>query len=295
MLTHLDLFSGIGGFALAASWAGFQTVGFVEIDPYCQKVLNKHWPDVPVVEDIRDVETIKTVAEVYQGGSPITLITGGFPCQPFSVAGKRGGKSDNRYLWPEMLGVISAVRPRWVLGENVAGIVRMELDNVLSDLEGEGYTCQAFVVPACGVNAPHRRERVWIVAYGQSTGRSSWASKGQSGRCREDMAISQSRESRQQTEQERGQGSGRGSQEDGALWNANSTREESIATASRSRNTACESSWWAVEPELGRVAHGIPNRVDRLKCLGNAIVPQVAYQILRGIAEIEKSDDKPRR
>ena len=388
LLTHLDLFSGIGGFALAARWAGFRTIGFVEIDKYCQKVLNKHWPDVPVVEDIRDVETIKevvanatgkgclakqykvgissqaireaptgessrasgtyrgepiaakAVTEVYSGNRPVTLITGGFPCQPFSVAGKRGGKSDDRYLWPEMLRVISEVRPRWVLGENVAGIVRMELDNVLSDLEREGYSCRSFVVPACAVNAPHRRDRVWIVGYATGDGlndsqtgkgiesRNQRGTEGENQLCqpegtsriwKEDVAISQGRESWQPPESEGGQDSGRGSQEvaiadtepegleRGERHSSNREREgiqrkqhngNSMGGATRCLGR-CRSEeptdWWAVEPELGRVAHGVPARVDRLKCLGNAIVPQVAFQILKGIAEIERLDDKPRR
>jgi len=302
MLTHLDLFSGIGGFALAADWAGFETIGFVEIDPCCQKVLNKHWPDVPVVEDIRDVETIKTVAEVYSGNRPITLITGGFPCQPFSVAGKRRGKGDNRYLWPEMLRVISEVRPRWVLGENVAGIVRMELDNVLSDLEREGYTCQAFVIPACAVNAWHRRDRVWIVAYTQccrcDTGgyRLSREPNTTSG---ENTEASKQDGSRQRI------GISEASQADVALASTNRL-EGTIQTGDSisptgtivkgcaiARGNSEGATQWAVEPELGRVAHGIPNRVDRLKCLGNAIVPQVTYQIIKLIAQIETGECCP--
>jgi len=319
MLTHLDLFSGIGGFALAAEWAGFTTIGFVEIDKYCQKVLRRHWPDVSIVEDIRDVEAIKEVVanatreRLPDGRGPsladprspdpeferchskrsglqepsgqyrsnrtipesITVITGGFPCQPFSVAGKRGGKADDRYLWPEMLRVIEEVRPRWVLGENVAGIVRMELDTCLSDLERIGYTTQAFVIPACAVNAPHRRDRIWIVAHdkyirfighadsgqGRDNGKSSCLKVEQCGSIMADPTDREPQRSRTQCHV-------RG-------------LENQVLRNCR------DSNYWAVEPELGRVAHGIPNRVDRLKCLGNAIVPQVAYQILKGVAEIE--------
>jgi len=333
MLTHLDLFSGIGGFALATDWAGFETIGFVEIDKYCQKVLNKHWPDVPVVEDIRDVETIKTVAEVYQGNSSVTLITGGFPCQPFSVAGKRGGKGDNRYLWPEMFRVIREVRPRWVLGENVAGIVRMELDNVLSDLEGEGYTCQAFVIPACTVNAPHRRDRVWIVAYNEQSisrgggfprnarnkrrrttkaereGIQSQDREARSGNFEQgsqDVAFPQSRKPRQSPEPERGQDISRRSQEiimanpfslyergDGIRWPSGAgwwEWEPAEALQYAGVREGQRDGLSEPKPQLGRVAHGIPHRVDRLKCLGNAIVPQVAYQIIRLIAQIEQAN-----
>ena len=153
--THLDLFSGIGGFALAAKWNGYRTVGFCDNEPYAQAVLKKHWPEVPCHKDIREVR-----GELYAG---VTLLTGGFPCQPFSNAGKQRGKSDDRYLWPEMLRVIREARPTWIIGENVAGIVNMELDQVHIDLEAEDYEVESIIIPACGVDAPHRRNRVWII------------------------------------------------------------------------------------------------------------------------------------
>jgi len=155
----LDLFSGIGGFALAAKWCwgdSLEIVSFVEKDPYCQKVLQKNFRGVSIHDDITtyDGKTCGTV----------DLITGGFPCQPFSVAGKQKSKEDDRYLWPEMLRVISETRPAWVIGENVAGIVKLALDDVLADLDSIGYSCQSFIIPAAGVGAGHRRNRVWIVA-----------------------------------------------------------------------------------------------------------------------------------
>ena len=162
-LTHLSLFSGIGGLDLAAEMAGFVTVGQCEWADYPTKVLQRHWPDVPRWRDIRTL----TGESFYErtGLRTVDVISGGFPCQPFSVAGKRGGKEDDRYLWPEMLRVIHELRPAWVLGENVPGIVSLALDTVLSDLESEGYTSQTFIVPACGVDAPHKRERIAILAY----------------------------------------------------------------------------------------------------------------------------------
>ena len=160
MKIHVDLFSGIGGFSLGLERAGFKTVVFCEQDKFCQKVLNKHWPEIPIEPDIKTFDGKK-----YAGAF---ILTGGFPCQPFSCAGKRRGKEDERALWPEMFRVIQEVRPTWIIGENVAGFIGMGLDDSISDLEREGYSVQAFIIPACAVNAPHRRDRVWIVAHSTS-------------------------------------------------------------------------------------------------------------------------------
>lgn len=167
-LTHLSLFSGIGGLDIAAEMAGIKTVGQCEWADFQTKILEKHWPDVPRWRDIRTL----TAEDFYErtGLRTVDIVSGGFPCQPFSVAGKRSGKDDDRYLWPEMLRVIRELRPAWVIGENVPGIVNLALDTVLSDLENEGYSAQPFIIPACGVDAPHKRERVCIVAYSVNRG-----------------------------------------------------------------------------------------------------------------------------
>lgn len=160
-MTHASLFSGIGGFDLAARWAGWENLFNCEIDPFCKTVLKHHLPDAEQYADIRTADSA-----VYRG--LVDVLSGGFPCQPFSTAGKRKGTEDERYLWPAMLGAIREIRPRWVVGENVLGIVNwsdgMVFEQVCADLEAEGYEVQPFVIPACGVGAPHRRDRCWFVA-----------------------------------------------------------------------------------------------------------------------------------
>lgn len=170
-LTHLSLFSGIGGLDLAAEWAGMKTIGQCEWAEYPTKVLERHWPDVPRWKDIRTL----TGESFYErtGLRTVDVISGGFPCQPFSVAGKQRGKEDDRYIWPEMVRVIKELRPTWVVGENVAGIVRMVLSDILSELEACGYRTRTFLIPACAVGARHRRYRVAIVGYAEHNGLSA--------------------------------------------------------------------------------------------------------------------------
>ncbi len=314
-LTHLSLFSGIGGLDLAAEWAGFETVGQCEWADYPTKVLEKHWPDVPRWRDIRTLTKEDFCART--GLRTVDVISGGFPCQPFSVAGKRRGREDDRYLWPEMLRVIQDIRPAWVVGENVTGIVSMALDTVLAGLEGIGYAVQAFVIPACAVDAPHRRDRVAIVAYNNAVRRDLREFEGEriqrGDKTRNEidpggqpMAYSFGERLREDCDQssydqkwddpayrekwdaelcKAGPGGGYVSDassqglSDGAKKPVWSTRQEPQFK---------RPGWWAAEPNVGRVAHGIPHRVDRLRCLGNAVVPQQFYPIFKAVADIER-------
>lgn len=296
-MKHIDLFSGIGGFALAAEWAGIETIVFCEIDEFCQKVLKKHWPNVPIISDIRDFDGGKYDADI---------ITGGFPCQPFSVAGKRRSKEDDRYLWPEMLRVIKDINPRWVIGENVAGIISLALDEVLSDLEGAGYETQAFIIPACSLNAPHRRDRVWIIANRQCVG---WQTRAREG-IQSEIEITERSDlgnldtkrliahapSWKSGKPEARNGWGRAGRSGlEIIANPNESRLQryrQFGECSRKQPVTTEAwqeSWVEVATRLCRMDDGVPHRVDRLKALGNAIVPQVAYQIFRAIVEIENN------
>lgn len=302
MIRHLDLFSGIGGFGLAFRWSGAgETVGFCEIDPWCRRVIAKHWPGVPIHDDIKTL-----TGDALERFGRVDFITGGFPCQPYSVAGKRGGAADDRALWPAMAAVIAESRPAYVLAENVPGIVSMELDVCLADLEALGYACRAVVVPALGVDAPHRRERVWILAHDdRGAARQPERIRGGSGaavtgiggadvahldssRWRESVRVDAAQgalvEAVRQKSPSRTRSSGAVvSHDDGA-----GCEEQRSAFAGAPEYPAAEFGCrWAAEPELVRVAHGIPNRVDRLRGLGNAIVPQVAFELMRVMFAVE--------
>lgn len=272
MLTVGSLFSGIGGFDLGLERAGMSVRWQVENNGWCQRVLAKHWPAVPRYGDITGVD--------WTGVEPVNLVCGGFPCQPFSVAGKRGGKADNRYLWPEVVRCLTTLRPAWFVGENVPGIVKLALDQVYTDLEDLGYTVQAFNIPACAVDAPHRRARIWIVAYLSSErleGASRTQLQGNSVRLassRKDVADTiiggLDGKGLSAMQRERVFESPRGGERSGRLESAMP---------------------WTTEPDVGRVAHGVPRRVDRLRGLGNAVVPQVVERLGRMILTVEAKHD----
>lgn len=322
-LTHLSLFSGIGGLDLAAEMAGFETVGQCEWADYPKKVLEKHWPDVPRWRDIRTL----TKESFYEktGLRTVDIVSGGFPCQPFSVAGKHGGKDDDRYLWPEMLRVIREICPLWVIGENVPGIVNLALDTVLLELESEGYEAQPFIIPACGVDAPHKRERVCILAHavdgsGAMRRHRELQNFGTNGGTRIDnrgrTAAAITGERRQDEPRPTGVADGIRTAIHGTDPNTDkicllhgsvdqildadftecSSRERERAQeripprAERVLGTHAPWENWPNEPGVGRVVDGIPNRVDRIKCLGNAVVPQQFYIFFKLIADAEKEE-----
>ena len=300
----LDLFSGIGGFSLGLEWAGFETAAFCEFDQEAQKVLRKNWPEVPIFSDVRTL----TKQELQDNGIyDIRLICGGYPCQPFSLAGERRGAEDDRHLWPEMFRLVKELRPDWVIGENVAGHINMGLDEVLADLEAAGYTARPFVIPACAVDAHHRRDRVWIVAHANSDSESNGSKHEQrmventSSRPRRD---SESITGRQDNEAERSQDTDKAArpsenvaysqcqrrQGQGPFRDAFNTETQRQGQTAQPFNGS-ERPVWLPEPNVGRVANGVPRRSHRLKQLGNAVVPQVVEKIGQMIMKIERGEE----
>jgi len=334
----LDLFSGIGGFSLAASWVwgdDLEIVAFCEIDPFCQKVLSKHWPEVPIIEDIKKVEWVvvdtermrcgggtnpseerwaRMVSREQRRGSVggeterclmecgrIDLLTGGFPCQPFSCVGKRAGTEDDRFLWPEMLRTIHEVKPRWIVAENVPGLLSQQdglvFEGVCTDLETEGYEVQPIIVPACAVGAPHRRMRVWIVAHTRCLGPKEYEQQATGIEQSDCHAADTKSEQTLPSEPGRLHAEPCGEDRDVEIPRCERLEESKIFQPNQScrsdkiRQTRAEGCWqehwYEVATRLCRVDDGVPRRVDRLKSLGNAIVPQVVEQIFRAIKEVE--------
>ncbi len=286
MLDVLDLFTGIGGFTLGLERAGgFRTIGFCEIDPFCQKVLKKHWPAVPIYNDVRTLD--------YDG--TVDVICGGFPCQPFSVAGKQKGKNDDRHLWPAMFTLIQKYKPSWVIGENVTGLISMGLDDVLADLESEGYTARTFIIPACAVNAPHRRDRVWVVANNDSFGRNDGVdNRGKrQGKVYEKRKAPEDNQAREGWEYESGEVAPNATNADDQRCKGGFGEEiqwqSRIARELEGGNQEWRKGWPISSPRVCGVDDGIPNRTHRLRSLGNAVVPQIPEIIGKMIMEIESN------
>ena len=333
-MRHVDLCSGIGGFALGFEWAGLSTpVMFCDIEEWCRNILKKHWNNVPIKSDVKELanDPDNLVPDC-------DILTAGYPCQPFSQAGNRKGKEDPRHIWPHIRKIVASKRPSWVVFENVYGHISLGLDAVLLDLETEGYSTRTFIVPASGIGAPHKRDRVWIVGYTEHNGPSTSTLQGEHG---ENERGSQ--EGQEASQQSAGTGESRiredvgnskdhgwdgrptptgreGSQDKQdesrpEVWSESSGPSTDVADSDNQRpqgrlsgwqdterqsvvgHTGCSSAthgqskqnWWTTEPNVGRVANGIPKRVDRLKGLGNAIVPQIAQQIAESIKVVENA------
>ena len=270
-MNHLDLFSGIGGFALAARWAGIETIAFCEKDPFCRRVLHKHWPGGLKYMDIRDVAH----------PDHADIMTAGFPCQPFSIAGKKRGKDDDRYLWPEVIRLIRISRPKWFIGENVPGIIPM-LDPILEDLERENYTWRAYLIPASATGAPHKRERLWIIAHADTEQRHEMAA----------CSI---------TLTERSERSNVAAKSGDVISDTNSITSKQTNSRTFAEQKEWDSwmgyprqfgedktlfNWEEDEPPIPGVDDGLPFGLDRNKALGNAIVPQIAYVFMKMIRTI---------
>jgi len=270
-MTHGSLFTGIGGFDLAAEIAGFENVWQIEKDNYCNKILEKNFPNAKRFGDIKTINKKELES--------VDVISGGFPCQPYSLSGKRRGKEDDRALWKEMFEVIKEIRPPFILCENVIGLITMELDEVLFDLESEGYTTETFVLPACSINAPHRRYRVWIIAYFIS----KRSIKGFEGK--QTRQFNQTLTKQLFTPDSQGNGFERFD------WREKQRRFGLP-------NWDGETNWSKVATRFCRMDDGLPGRMDgfkltkaqhraeRLKGLGNAIVPSLALMFFLLISEI---------
>jgi DNA (cytosine-5)-methyltransferase 1 len=280
-LTFGSLFSGIGGMDLGLERAGMEAKWQVEIDPYCQKVLAKHWPGVKKYNDVKEVgkHNLETV----------DLICGGFPCQPHSVAGKRRGAQDDRDLWPEYFRIIKELRPTWVFGENVPGIRTTILDNIYADLESENYFVRTFDIPACAFNAPHIRKRIFILANStQQYGAIDRQETSESGRISKNITDPNSQPRRLQLQSRKESNEVvRNSENSTNSYRERLEKRKSITgDDGKEFETIVRNNWWTVESELGRVSNGIPSRLDRLRCLGNAVVPQIIEWFGRMILEV---------
>ena len=301
-LRVLDLFSGIGGFSLGLERAGMRTAAFCEIDPFCRQVLAKHWPKVPCYDDIRNLTGARLAAD----GLRADVICGGFPCLDISVAGRGVGLTGERSgLWFEYRRIIEEVAPRWVVVENVPALRSRGLDTVLGGLAALGYDAEWHCLPAAAVGAPHRRDRLWLVAYAHHEGRdasrlreyaktASAVDAGASSatvRPSPDVADTDSiggpSRPLHAVEGARGRNTnGSGIRED--LAHSNGPRLEiQLHGPSGKRKAAFGARWWGIEPDVGRVAYGVPGRVDRLRSLGNAVVPQIPELIGRAIKRAE--------
>lgn len=285
-MTHGSLFSGIGGFDLAAEWMGWGNMFHCEWNSFCQKVLKKHFPN-----SIGYGNIIETDFVIWEG--LIDVLSGGFPCQPYSQAGKRKGKEDDRHLWPEMLRAIREIQPRWIVGENVPGIINwsrgMVVNEIKTNLEDEGFAfLPPLIIPACAKDAPHRRDRVWFIAHNDSNGCNRGNSKNEiNSNKRWKYALNDIIQIADDKNN---------SDSDNIRPQRSISKEISGKQAKSWKfqrdNTGWGNGWPISSPVVCGVDDGIPDRMDRLKALGNAIVPQVAYEIFKAIEQMDNNESK---
>ena len=284
-MTVGSLFSGIGGLDLGLERAGMRVIWQSEIDPYASRVLKKHWPEVPNHGDIKSIN--------WQEVERPEVICGGYPCQPFSTAGKRLGEEDPRHLWPWVRKAISELRPRYAILENVRGHLSMGGLAVIGELASIGYDAEWRVISAASVGANHRRDRIFIVAYPYDDGLPTSSLGGSTSPA---DGQQQTRPNGSADSQGRRRTSGQMANSDSSRLQGSSRiqkREEKpfrldiFGTSTKWHEDWTGWKWWQLEPDVGRVAHGIPSRVDRLKGLGNAVVPHVAEVVGRLIIERE--------
>ena len=294
-LKVLDLFSGIGGFSLGLESTGyFETVAFCEKDEFCKKVLQKHWSNLKIYDDVRSLHDTKIQADV---------VTGGFPCQSFSQAGLQKGREDDRWLWNEMFDVIKQVRPRWVIGENVQGIINIEegmvLRQVQNDLDSQGFKVQCFIIPASGIGAWHNRNRVWILACNISNSNGIRHRRGNSTRCADEEWTFLPREQEggkmgSKTERRSNVSDTCIKRPQGYRLSTNVEEKQRREDLSTKTSAEEQQTWWQTESRICGVPDGVSYGVDRdrakrIKALGNSIVPQIARQI--GLAIMEAEND----
>lgn len=268
-----SLFSGIGGLDLGLERAGMTCAWQVEIDDYCRQVLAKHWPDVPRFADVKDVDATQLES--------VDLICGGFPCQPNSYAGKQAGRSDSRWLWPEFARLVRDLRPRYVLVENVPGLLTVEqgraAQEVFGNLAEYGFDAEWASIPAAAVGAPHLRYRVLVVATRTDSNRGRF----------EELAKRNSDPAQATANGHSRRNDANGLRNAVADPNGSGRDRRAGIFGEEWRSEDSDRHWWATEPDVGRVANGVPRRVDRLRGLGNAVVPQVAEWVGRRILEAD--------
>jgi len=279
-MKHLGLFEGIGGFSLAVRWMGWETVAWCEWNEFCQKILKQHFPGAQTHGDIDNTDFTKYA-------NAIDIVTGGFPCQPYSQGGKRKGKEDSRHKWPQMLRAISEIQPPWVVGENVHGITNwsggLVFEEVQADLESQGYQVQSYILPACSKNAPHQRYRVWFIAYNHNFSKARRA--GENENPGPEKRLSERDKIQLNSISDSVWWANTNANEYGLQGNIPESQTQGdpdrlLKIAGREN--------YPFESPICRADDGIPNRVDRIKALGNAIVPQVAFEIFKTIEQYEQ-------